>query len=55
MEILRLEENNKGSISANVFQVDSLFKNENVVKTKSPKVRDAKLHIDVLNVQPLWW
>ena len=49
-DIDRLETNNTGLISINVYEPDDLLNEEKIIKTRSTKVRDAKYHIDLLKI-----
>ena len=49
-DIDRFEENNKGLISINVFEVDDVLNNEKVIKHRTTKIKYAKHHIDLLKV-----
>ena len=47
-DIDRLETNNNGLISINVYEPDDLLNEDKVIKTKTTKVQNAKYHIDLL-------
>ena len=49
-DIDRLEANNKGLISINVYEPDDLLNEEKIIKTKTTKVQNAKYHIDLLKI-----
>ena len=49
-DIDRLEANNNGLISINLYEPDDLLNEEKVIKTKSTKIRNAKYHIDLLKI-----
>ena len=49
-DIDRFEENNKGLISINVFEVDEVLNDEKVIKHRTTKIKYAKHHIDLLKV-----
>ena len=47
-DIDRLEQNNDGLLSVNVFEPDDLLNSEKVIKARTTKVVNAKHHIDLL-------
>ena len=53
-DIDRLEANNNGELSSNIYEPDDLLNEEDVIKTRTTKVQNAKLSHWCIT-QDLWW
>ena len=49
-DIDRFEENNKGLVSINLYEIDDTLKDDKVINVRTTKIRNAKYHINLLRI-----